>query len=161
VIDNLLDNARVHAPGSAVRVEVSRHSEERPCADAVTGDRDWIRRSRADLRDGSLAATHRARAGPAVSVSDCRSSSDRRRYRGTWRRLRVRTAAPSSGSATRRVVLPTLRLDLTAKRTKPGFGTAEVAPTGGRRSRQAWCREARSFPVRDVSVVTSSARRCR
>jgi two-component system OmpR family sensor kinase len=28
VIDNLLDNARVHAPGSPVRVEVSLHGEE-------------------------------------------------------------------------------------------------------------------------------------
>ena len=134
VIDNLLDNARVHAPGSPVRVEVAVHGEEAllrigdqgPGLDPEVEGRIFERFTRGDPSRSrgtggvglglSIVEAIVAAHGGEVTASSHDES-------GTVFEVRLPVGGPPDA--------PTRPDQPDPKNEEPGFGTAEVVPTGG------------------------------
>ena len=134
VIDNLLDNSRVHAPGSPVRVEVAVHGEEAllrigdegPGLDPEVEGRIFERFTRGDPSRSrgtggvglglSIVQAIVAAHGGEVTAS----SNDEG---GTVFDVRLPVGGPPDA--------PTRPDQPDPKNEEPGFGTAEVVPTGG------------------------------
>jgi two-component system, OmpR family, sensor kinase len=134
VMDNLLDNARVHAPGSPVRVEVSVHGEEAllrigdqgPGLDPEVEGRIFERFMRGDPSrsrgtGGVGLGLSIVQAIVAAHGGDVMASSGE--GRGTVFEVRLPVGGPPDA--------PTRPDQLDAKNEEPGFGTAAVAPKGG------------------------------
>ena len=133
VIDNLLDNARVHAPGSPVRVEVSLHGEgallqigdRGPGLDPEVEGRIFERFTRGDPSRSrgtggvglglSIVQAIVAAHGGEVTASSHDGG-------GTVFEVRLPAGPPDA---------PTRPDQPDPKNEEPGFGTAEVVPTGG------------------------------
>ena len=134
VIDNLLDNARVHAPGSPVRVEVSLHDEEAllrigdrgPGLDPEVEGRIFERFTRGDPSRSrgtggvglglSIVQAIVAAHGGEVTASSHDGG-------GTVFEVRLPAGGPPDA--------PTRPDQPDPKNEERGFGTAEVVPTGG------------------------------
>ena len=134
VIDNLLDNARVHAPGSSVHVEVSRHGEEAllrigdrgPGLDPEVEGRIFERFTRGDPSrsrgtGGVGLGLSIVQAIVAAHGGDVAASSGE--DGGTVFEVRLPVGGPPDA--------PTRPDQPEARNEEPGFGIAEVAPTGG------------------------------
>jgi len=134
VIDNLLDNARVHAPGSPVRVEVSVHGEEAvlrigdrgPGLDPEVEGRIFERFTRGDPSrsrgtGGVGLGLSIVQAIVAAHGGDVTASSDEEG--GAVFEVRLPVGGPPDA--------PT-RPDMPETRSEPpGFGTTDVSPAGG------------------------------
>ena len=134
VIDNLLDNARVHAPGSPVRVEVSLDDEEAllrigdrgPGLDPEVEGRIFERFMRGDP------SRSRGTGGVGLGLSIVQAivaahggevTASSHDEGGTVFEVRLPVSGPPDA--------PTRPDQPETRNEEPGFGTAEVAPTGG------------------------------
>jgi len=134
VIDNLLDNARVHAPGSPVRVEVSLDGEEAllrigdrgPGLDPEVEGRIFERFMRGDP------SRSRGTGGVGLGLSIVQAivaahggevTASSHDEGGTVFEVRLPVGGPPDA--------PTRPDQPETRNEEPGFGTAEVAPTGG------------------------------
>jgi len=134
VIDNLLDNARVHAPGSPVRVEVALHGEEAllrigdqgPGLDPEVEGRIFERFTRGDP------SRSRGTGGVGLGLSIVQAivaahggevTASSHDEGGTVFEVRLPVGGPPDA--------PTRPDQPDPKNEERGFGTPEVAPTGG------------------------------